>query len=82
MKYHLQDAYGNSYKINSTMWKLILKILVSHSLLFLFLLLQIGCVSSNKKIVDADVVIYGGTLAAIASAVQVARMDKSLLLFA
>ncbi|MEQ9303225.1 MAG: FAD-dependent oxidoreductase, partial [Marinoscillum sp.] len=40
---------------------------------------QYGCVSpANDK--DADVVIYGGTSAAITAAVQLAQMDKSVLI--
>lgn len=40
---------------------------------------QYGCVSpANDK--DADVVIYGGTSAAITAAVQLALMDKSVLI--
>ncbi|CAZ97591.1 FAD-dependent oxidoreductase [Zobellia galactanivorans] len=44
-------------------------------------ILQIGCTSREKsENLDADVIIYGGTSAAIASAVQLARMDKSVLI--
>ncbi|MGJ8738462.1 FAD-dependent oxidoreductase [Zobellia laminariae] len=42
--------------------------------------LQIGCSSAEKtEKLDADVIIYGGTSAAIATAIQLARMDKSVL---
>lgn len=40
-----------------------------------------ACTSTKKQdTVDADVIIYGGTSAAISTAVQLARMDKSVLI--
>lgn len=43
-------------------------------------LLLFSCVSNNEKIETADVVIYGGTSAAITAAVQLAQMDKSVVI--
>ena len=36
--------------------------------------------TDSTKLIQADVVIYGGTSAAITAAVQLARMDKSVII--
>lgn len=47
----------------------------------ILVLFQFGCSNASEASdFDADVVIYGGTSAAIATAVQLARMDKSVLI--
>ena len=49
-------------------------------LIFLLACLPLGCgIEKDTVKVDADVVIYGGTSAAIATAVQLVRMKKSVL---
>ncbi len=58
------------------------------SLIFLFLLTLLTHCSestseqadSNENIYEADVIIYGGTSAAVTAAVQVARMGKSVIM--
>ena len=61
-------------------------ILKNNSKMMLFLvlitnLIQVSCGSSEEKIkYDADVIIYGGTSAAITTAVQLKRMNKSVLI--
>lgn len=47
-------------------------------LIILFVFLS-GCSESNKKDYKADVIIYGGTSAAVSTAVQVKRMGKSVI---
>ncbi len=48
---------------------------------FLITIFQVSCGSSEEKPkYDADVVIYGGTSAAITTAVQLKRMNKSVLI--
>ena len=45
------------------------------------LTLDIGCETSNiEKSMNAEVVIYGGTSAAVTAAVQLARMDKTVVI--
>ncbi|KQC29954.1 FAD-dependent oxidoreductase [Flagellimonas eckloniae] len=61
----------------------IVKIKLNQIIVFVLFsfLLQLGCAPSEKKeSLDADVIIYGGTSAAIATAVQLKRMDKSVLI--
>jgi hypothetical protein len=50
-------------------------------LLFFFIYLFLFCDSSKQvnPVVEADVIIYGGTSAAITAAVQVARMNKTVV---
>lgn len=43
-------------------------------------LIQVGCGSSEEKKYDADVIIFGGTSAAITTAVQLKRMNKTVLI--
>jgi ribulose 1,5-bisphosphate synthetase/thiazole synthase len=51
------------------------------SVLFLILALLSGCRSEkNSDTIKADVIIYGGTSSAVTSAVQVARMGKSVII--
>ncbi len=47
---------------------------------FLIALILAGCNSGNSEIYKADVIVYGGTSAAISTAVQVARMGKSVII--
>lgn len=50
-------------------------------ILILTLLMLYGCISiSNKKVTEVDVVIYGGTSAAVTTAVQVAKMGQSVII--
>ena len=50
-------------------------------ILLLTLLMLYGCISvSNKKVTEVDVVIYGGTSAAVTTAVQVAKMGQSVII--
>jgi len=51
-------------------------------LFFLTLLLACGCTESKKdpNTHEADVIIYGGTSAAVSTAVQVVRMGKSVII--
>ncbi|SHJ04175.1 FAD-dependent oxidoreductase [Pseudozobellia thermophila] len=60
--------------------KRLIKVLKS-TILTALALYYLGC-TSNKEAsdIDAEVVIYGGTSAAIATAVQLARMNKSLII--
>ncbi len=44
------------------------------------ILLAAGCRLAGPRVVEADVVIYGGTSAGVAAAVQAARMGKSVIL--
>jgi hypothetical protein len=61
---------------------------ITPSLIFLFLLTLLTHCSqstseqaeSNENIYEADVIIYGGTSAAVTAAVQVARMGKSVIM--
>ena len=58
-----------------------LKKLSYSTVMAVLVLFQLGCDSPTKTSdVDADVVIYGGTSAAIATAVQLVRMNKSVLI--
>ena len=51
-----------------------------HILMLMIFCVALSCNTEKKASkVDADVVIYGGTSAAIATAVQLARMNKSVL---
>src|SRR5690606_34888800 len=52
------------------------------STLLLVCLVMLGYSSYNKsdQIYDADVIVYGGTSAAITSAMQVVRMGKSVII--
>lgn len=51
-----------------------------YSLIFIITLLQFNCVTKKEAAnLDADVIIYGGTSAAISTAVQLVRMGKSVL---
>jgi len=49
------------------------------TLLLIFGLCSCGISNSNKT-TDADVVIYGGTCSAVTAAVQLAKMDKSVII--
>ncbi|MGJ8715625.1 MAG: FAD-dependent oxidoreductase [Maribacter stanieri] len=62
------------------MWNISLNISIFKSLVYALLLLQVACAPNIEKNIDAEVVIYGGTSAAIASAVQLVRMNKSVLI--
>ncbi|MDE3740975.1 FAD-dependent oxidoreductase [Maribacter polysaccharolyticus] len=57
------------------------KVRRSYILTLIVGVLLTACASSEKQDnIDADVVIYGGTSAAISTAVQLVRMDKSVLI--
>ena len=46
-----------------------------------FLTIIIGCTSEQSiKPIEADVIIYGGTAAAVTAAIQIAKMDKSVII--
>ncbi|VXB01442.1 FAD dependent oxidoreductase [Maribacter litoralis] len=62
------------------MWNFLSNTSIFKSIVCAFLLMQIACAPNNEKNIDAEVVIYGGTSAAIATAVQLARMDKSVII--
>ena len=55
---------------------------IKHSIFALICVLStVACSSSNStNAYDADVIIYGGTSAAITAAVQLVRMDKTVLI--
>ncbi|KSA12200.1 FAD-dependent oxidoreductase [Maribacter dokdonensis] len=62
------------------MWNFLSNTSIFKSIVCAFLLIQIACAPNNEKNIDAEVVIYGGTSAAIATAVQLARMNKSVII--
>lgn len=63
----------NNLKLNKMLPKIAYLLLISVMLL--------GCKNSNDSVkYDADVVIYGGTSAAITTAVQLIRMNKTVLI--
>ncbi len=52
-----------------------------HTILFCIVFLFLGCKPQEKEeVLRADVVIYGGTSAAVMAAVQLTRMDKSVII--
>ncbi|MDV7139142.1 FAD-dependent oxidoreductase [Maribacter sp. TH_r10] len=52
-----------------------------HIFILILCAMLTACTSTKKQdTIDADVVIYGGTSAAISTAVQLVRMDKSVLI--
>ena len=62
------------------MWNFLSNTPIFKSIVCAFLLIQIACAPNNEMNIDAEVVIYGGTSAAIATAVQLARMNKSVII--
>ncbi|MEQ9221779.1 MAG: FAD-dependent oxidoreductase [Cyclobacteriaceae bacterium] len=57
---------------------IIIATLTKGALAFCVAIMLINCSDSNPN--DADIVIYGGTSAGVAAAIQASRMDKSVIL--
>jgi hypothetical protein len=54
---------------------------IIRQILISLLIISVGCTGEpGKKVVTADVIIYGGTSAAVTAAVQLARMDKKVII--
>ncbi|MGB2759404.1 MAG: FAD-dependent oxidoreductase, partial [Maribacter stanieri] len=70
---------GTLYQLKHIMMKI--SKLIKYNIVVVLALVQFSYGMHNDvKSLDADVVIYGGTSAAIASAVQLVRMNKSVLI--
>ncbi|MEQ8881447.1 MAG: FAD-dependent oxidoreductase, partial [Cyclobacteriaceae bacterium] len=57
---------------------IIIATLTKGALAYCVAIMLINCSDSNPN--DADIVIYGGTSAGVAAAIQASRMDKSVIL--